>query len=518
MDKEEKKDDEALVGAFHSEGHESYDHCKVNTMRPGFYLKENQGEFHHWFRQYPESIFDTMTICHYSRLQDEMDSARLEAYSLLEPCEVLTEEEKFKGGLTPWVDEVGEMEIGMVHVDGTQEEEAIIEVEKLEEPLHFKTTSTGILVGHDVKDYLKVPPDWYRNTEEQTHVTERDWKYVHVTLESGKVRQMKMESKLRDEEIREYSELIDEFSNTFAWSYDELKGITREMVEHRIPLIPRAKPVRQKESRRNPQLQLLIKEELERLLQAGFIKLVEITDWVLPMVIVKKKNGKLRVCVDYRKLHASTQNDHFPLPFITLLLDEVGGHARYTFMDGYAGHNQIAIALCDVHKTTFTTPWDTFVWVVMSFRLCNAPATFQRLVMYIFTDLLFKSMTVYIDDFSTQSTNDNHVESVRLALVRCRNMRLALNPDKTFLGVQRGVLLGYVVSEKMREPDPYKIAVIDGLATPTNAKGITKLLGHVGWYRELIPDFAKIAVAITQLLKKDCRLCGRKIARGLLRN
>ena len=228
-------------------------------------------------------------------------------------------------------------------------------------------------------------------------------------------------------------------------------------------------------------------------------------DWVSPMVIVKKKNGKLRVCVDYRKLNACTQKDQFPLPLITLLLKEVGGHARYMFMDGYVGCNQIAIALCDVHKTAFTTPWGTFVWVVMPFGLCNAPTTFQRLVMYILTDLLFKSMTVYMDNFSTQSTSEDHVESVRLVLVRCRKMRLALNPDKTFLGVQRGVLLGYVVSEKGREPHPDKIAMIDGLSTPTNAKGIAKLLGHVGWYRELIPDFAKIVVPITQLLKKDCK-------------
>ena len=166
-------------------------------------------------RQYPESIFDTMTICHYPRLQDEMDSARLEAYSLLEPCEVLTEDEWVKGGLTPWIDDVGEIEVGVVHVDGTQEEEAIIGVEKLEEPLHFKTTSTGILVGHDVKDYPKVPLDWYRNTEEQTHVTEEEWKYVDATFKSGKVRHMKMGSKLGDEEIREYSELIDEFCSKF---------------------------------------------------------------------------------------------------------------------------------------------------------------------------------------------------------------------------------------------------------------------------------------------------------------
>ena len=84
-------------------------------------------------------------------------------------------------------------------------------------------------------------------------------------------------------------------------------------------------------------------------------------------------------------------------------------------------------------------------------------------------------------------------------------MQLALNPDKTFLGVQKGVLLGYVVSEKGREPDPDKVAVINELSIPTNAKGITKLLEHVGWYRELIPDYAKITVPITQLIKKDCK-------------
>ena len=114
---------------------------------------------------------------------------------------------------------------------------------------------------------------------------------------------------------------------------------------------------------------MLVKEELERLLQVGFIKLVEFTNWVPPMVLVKKKNGKLRVCVDYKKLNLCTQKDHLFLPFIILLLEEVGGHERYTFMDGYAGYNQIAIALGDLHKIALPTPWGMFIWVVMSFGL-----------------------------------------------------------------------------------------------------------------------------------------------------
>ena len=242
-----------------------------------------------------------------------------------------------------------------------------MEAARLEEPLHFKTTSKEIMVGQDVKDYPKVPPDWYRNKDEQTHVLEADWKYVDVKTRNEKVRQMKMGYKLEENEIKEYSELVDGFSDTFAWLYNELKGISREMVEHCIPLITGVRPIRQREKMMNPQLQLLVKAELERLLKAGFIKLVEITDWVSPMVLVKKKIGKLRVCVDYMKLNAYIQNDHFSIPFITLLLEEVGGHA---------GYNQIFIALQDIYKTTFTTIWETFVWVVMPFGLRNASATF----------------------------------------------------------------------------------------------------------------------------------------------
>ena len=197
-------------------------------------------------------------------------------------------------------------------MDGTQHDEAIMEASKLEEPLHFKTTSTNIVVGHDVKDYPDVPADWYRNKDEQTHVVEKDWRYVDLKLKNGKVRQMKMGSKL-EEKVRKYSEFVDEFSDTFAWSYDELKGIPRETMEHRIPLISGVKSIRQKERRMNPKLQLVVKAELERLLNVGLIKPVEITDWVSAMILVRKKNGKLRVYVDYRKLNAYTQIDHFSL-------------------------------------------------------------------------------------------------------------------------------------------------------------------------------------------------------------
>lgn len=138
-------------------------------------------------------------------------------------------------------------------------------------------------------------------------MSKADWKHVNVKTKNGKVRQMKMGSKLEEREIKVYSMLVDEFSDTFTWSYNELKEIPHKMVGHGIPLIPDARPNRQNERMMNPQLRLLVKAKLEKLLKAGFIKPVEITDWISPMVLVKKKkNGKLRVCVDYKKLNACT--------------------------------------------------------------------------------------------------------------------------------------------------------------------------------------------------------------------
>lgn len=161
------------------------------------------------------------------------------------------------------IDGIEELDVSLVHVDGTQDEEVMLELAKLEKPLYFKITSNGFVVGHDVKDYPKVPPDLYRNMEEHTHVLEADWKYVDVWMRSGKLKQMKMGSKLEEKKIRKYGELVDEFSDTFVWSYDEIKGIPREMVDHRIPLIPSSRPIRQKERKMNPQLQLLVRAELE---------------------------------------------------------------------------------------------------------------------------------------------------------------------------------------------------------------------------------------------------------------
>jgi hypothetical protein len=139
----------------------------------------------------------------------------------------------------------------------------------------------------------------------------------------------------------------------------------------------------------------MVKEETDRLLEAGFIYPVNNSEWVSPIVVVK-----IRVCQDFRKLKSATKKDYFPLPFTDIILDHVAGHQQYSFLDGFSGYNQVFIRMSDQLKTTFTTEWGTFAFNRMPFGLCNAPGTFQRLIMDIFKDFLKYFLKVFIYDFS----------------------------------------------------------------------------------------------------------------------
>ncbi|MCO5604718.1 hypothetical protein L7F22_058888 [Adiantum nelumboides] len=117
-----------------------------------------------------------------------------------------------------------------------------------------------------------------------------------------------------------------------------------------------------------------VKEEIDNLLKAGFIIELERSYWLFPIVVVPKENGKLKVCVDQRKLNAQAIKDPFSLPFTDMMLDEIAGHEMYSFMDGYSGYNQLKIELENRSKSTFITGWGAFMYLVMPFGLCNALA------------------------------------------------------------------------------------------------------------------------------------------------
>ncbi|GJQ91575.1 reverse transcriptase domain-containing protein [Tanacetum coccineum] len=259
-----------------------------------------------------------------------------------------------------------------------------------------------------------------------------------------------------------------------------------------------------------------------KLLDASIIYPIANSPWVTPIHCVSKKGGITvvtnendeliptrtvtgwRVCIDYRKLNEATAKDHFPLSFMDQMLERLTGNKYFCFLNGFSGYFQIPIDPMDQEKTTFTCPFGTYAYRRMPFRLCNAPATFQRCMLVIFHDMIEESVEVFTDDFSIFGNSfDKFLNNLDKMLPRCKDAHLVLNWEKCHFMVKEGIVLGYKVSSAGLEVDKAKINVISKLPPHTNIKGIRSFLRHVGFYRRFIKYFSKIARPITKLLEKD---------------
>jgi hypothetical protein len=212
---------------------------------------------------------------------------------------------------------------------------------------------------------------------------------------------------LSPEEFTTWHKFFKANKSTFAWTYKDLKGVPPDICEHQIILENNVKAIRQRSYRLNPKYALMVQEEIKKLLECGFIYHVPYSEWVSPIVIVPKKNGKICICQDYRKLNSVTKKDHFPLPFTDTLLDVVAGHEMYSLMDGFSGYNQIGISKAHQLLTAFTTDSGVYAHNKMPFGLCNVPATYQRLVITAFQEYLHKFIELFLDDFCVFSTKVN---------------------------------------------------------------------------------------------------------------
>ena len=239
--------------------------------------------------------------------------------------------------------------------------------------------------------------------------------------------------------------------------------------------------------------------EVKKLLQAGFIYPVEDSEWVSPVVVIPKKNGKWQVCVDYRRLNAATKRDHFPLPFQDEILNEVAGHERYTVCDGYSGYFQIRIAEEDQRKTTFITPWGCFAYRVMPFGLTDALATFQRFMNHVFQPYFGKSIRVYIDDFCIYSLRSLHLTKVDEGLSRLAQFSGQLNMAKCHIGEKQVALLGHVVSQSRIQADPSKVNSLLALSSPTTVKELTSFIQKVRYFGRFIHQLSQLAFPLQQL-------------------
>ena len=240
-----------------------------------------------------------------------------------------------------------------------------------------------------------------------------------------------------------------------GWNLSDLKGIDPSLCTHRIFLKEDSRPSREAQRRLNPKVWDAVKDEILKWLNACIIYPISDSPWVSPVHVVPKKAGitmtindkgeeiqtrlptRWRVCIDYRKLNTVTKKDHFPLPFIDQILDKLSGQGFYCFLDGYSGHNQLAIHPDDQEKTTFTCQFGTYAFQRIPFGLCNAPATFQRCMMAIFFDFIGESIEVFMDDFSVfEPSFDACLEHLTQILDVCVKKRLVLSWEKSHFMVR----------------------------------------------------------------------------------
>jgi hypothetical protein len=246
-----------------------------------------------------------------------------------------------------------------------------------------------------------------------------------------------------------------------------------------------------------------IGEEIQKMLDQQIIRPSQ-SQWSSPVVLVRKKNGKLRFCVDYRKLNNVTKKDRYPLPRIDELLESLSEASWYTTLDLASGYWQLKVREEDKAKTAFVTKHGLFEFNVMPFGLCNAPATFQRAMDNVLRKIKGKFVLVYLDDIIIFSKNyEEHLQHLQQVFDCLEEANLKINPEKCHFCNKEIQFLGHVINEKGVKPDPAKIEKIVNMTSPRNVRQLRTVLGLFSYYRCFVKNFSKLVAPLNDLLKKD---------------
>ncbi|RRC79860.1 reverse transcriptase-like protein, partial [Escherichia coli] len=281
-------------------------------------------------------------------------------------------------------------------------------------------------------------------------------------------------------------------------------GIDPNVISHKLNVDPTFKPIKQKRRKFAPERNKVINDEVDNLLKTGKIREVKYPDWLANVVVVQKKNGKWRVCIDFTDLNKACPKDPFPLPHIDAMVDATAGHELLTFMDAYSGYNQILMHTNDQEKTAFMTDKGIYCYKVMPFGLKNAGSTYQRLVNMMFKEHLGRTMEVYIDDMLVKSERSiDHVTHLRQSFDILRQYKMKLNPTKCSFGVRAGKFLGYLVTQRGIEASPEQVKAIIEIQSPRNVKEVQKLTGRVAALNRFISRSSDKCHLFYNVLRKN---------------
>ena len=294
-------------------------------------------------------------------------------------------------------------------------------------------------------------------------------------------------------------ELINEFSDCFVES--ELDVGKTNRVTHKIETGNNV-PVRSHPYRASFVERGKIKQKVAELKKADVVR-DSCSPWSSPVVLVPKKNGEYRLCVDYRKLNAITKKNAYPLPRMEDALERLGGSKYFTVLDLISGFYQIEVDEKDREKTAFVTPDGLYEFNRLPMGLCNAPSTFQYLMDVVLSNLKWTMVLVYLDDLIVfAKTFEEHQRRLRIVLDRLREANLKLKISKCHFGEDKIRYLGHIVSENGLEVDPEKITAVVKFPVPKTQTDVRSFVNMCGYYRKFVKNFGRIAAPLNKLLKK----------------
>jgi hypothetical protein len=306
--------------------------------------------------------------------------------------------------------------------------------------------------------------------------------------------------KLPGEHHAEATSLFNEYAELFR---TDIIG-TSKTCTHKIELTDPI-PIKQMPRRVSQAQYNIMCEQIEDMLKKGVIRPSH-SPWASPVVLVSKKNGDYRFCVDYRKLNDKTVPDAFPLPHVQDILDALKGAKLFATLDLCSGYWQIKMHDSDIPKTSFVIPHGQYEYLKMSFGQRNASATFQRCMTELLRPLLYRGVLVFIDDITVYaSTIPELLDRLSKVFKLIKEEGLTFNPKKCVFFEKEVVVLGHQVSPEGIKPLKDKVKAIEEWREPMNKKGVRSFLGTASYYRQYVPDFAKIAAPLHKLTGKSTK-------------
>ena len=299
---------------------------------------------------------------------------------------------------------------------------------------------------------------------------------------------------------QQLTELFKEYQDVFSQGEDDLGNTP--LLEHAIET--HGPPLRQPYRRQNPAVRREEMTQVQQILSSNVIRPSN-SPWASPVVMVRKKDGSLRFCVDFRQLNAATVKDAHPLPRIDDLLDALHGAKWFSTLDLKSGYWQVPITEQDKAKTAFrTSSGQLFEFNQVPFGLCNAPATFSHLMDRVLAGLHWETCLFYLDDVIVfSSTWEEHLARLSEVFERLRHAKLKLGAAKCTFATKEVSYLGHRVTEEGLLPDPSLLAAIRDIPPPTTATEVRSFLGLAGYYRRYVKGFAAIAAPLHALTRKD---------------